>query len=185
MRSRHSKVLIGLWERVCEWTSSAFVPSWRILCELRDFRCYRGGAMVASGGKVELGPSCLSPGTPSGVICAPTSPHRPLQHGTARASSRPRHRACSLAQWTAPGIASRSEKPRQAWGRAGLIGVQRETLCRRDWWWATETNAERLFQELRAFAHQCPCSADMESNRDRTRRASDWVARHTCPCAPT
>ncbi len=41
--------------------------------------------------------------------------------------------------------ASRSEKPRQAWGRAGLIGVRRETLRDRDWWWTAESNAETLF----------------------------------------
>ncbi len=34
--------------------------------------------------------------------------------------------------------ASRSEKPRQAWGLTGLIEMQRECLCKFYWWSAEE-----------------------------------------------
>ncbi len=50
--------------------------------------------------------------------------------------------------------ANRSEKPRQAWGLAGLIGVQRAALCNCDWWWISGSNAESLLQELRWPAYQ-------------------------------
>ncbi|WP_247424632.1 hypothetical protein, partial [Ralstonia pseudosolanacearum] len=57
--------------------------------------------------------------------------------------------------------ASRSEKPRQAWDLAGLIGMQRGRLCNGDWWWTMGASAESLLQELQGFAYQCPLIAKM------------------------
>jgi len=38
--------------------------------------------------------------------------------------------------------ASRSEKPRQAWGLTGLIEMQRECLCKFYWWWWCATRGQ-------------------------------------------
>ena len=45
--------------------------------------------------------------------------------------------------------ASRSEKPRQAWGLTGLIDMQRECLCKFYWWANTALRAKLLFKPLR------------------------------------
>jgi len=51
--------------------------------------------------------------------------------------------------------ASRSEKPRQAWGLTGLIDMQRECLCKLQWWWNTELNPKPLYGRLRKVEDVC------------------------------
>jgi hypothetical protein len=51
--------------------------------------------------------------------------------------------------------ASRSEKPRQPWGVAGLIEMQRECLCKFYWWWNTELNLNPLLRRLRKIGEVC------------------------------
>jgi hypothetical protein len=49
-------------------------------------------------------------------------------------------------RWVAKS-ASRSEKPRQAWGLTGLIEMQRGCLCKFYWWWTREPNPRPLSKQ--------------------------------------